>query len=143
MNAYDYEEEEALPDIEEDWVKDLSRLDELKAQKKLIEDEIAHINDLAAQAQLKGKFVASDGTEFKVDIRRDTLPPKLTNVEAFAAQFPELWGHIATVQVDSTRLKEAVKKGYFTNTPAAAYVSMGTKRPWVQVTPLAKEDTNE
>ena len=143
MNEEDLYEEE-LEEIEEDWVKDINRLAELKEMKAAIEAEISHINDSAAAAGLRGKFTDAEGNEYKVTLRQDMNAPKVTDARALAAEFPELWGAIASVQVDNTRLKEAVKKGYFTNTPAAAYVTQTMKRPWVQVTPLAKEeDTDE
>ena len=143
MNEYDeYEEEEALPDIEEDWVKDLSRLDELKAQKAQIEDEIAHINEKAAEAGLYGQFVDTDGVVHKVKVRVDPLPPKVVKFDLLAAENPRLAAEISSPAVDSKKLKEAIKKGYFANTNASKYLVTGTKKPWVQVSTLAKEDAS-
>lgn len=149
-NAYDYhyEEEEQegqedLPELDPDWVKDLMRLDELKAQKAALEAEIRHINNAAAEVNLFGTFTDSDGTTKVVKIRQDDAAPKL-DLASLQKVDPDLAAKVVTFQVDSTRLKEAIKRGYFTNTNAAKCLITGKKAPWVQITTLAKEDnTNE
>ena len=145
MNEEDIYEDADLPEIDEDWVKDIRRISELKEQKRLIEEEIAHINATAAEAQLRGYFTDLDGQDYKVTVRQDKNTPRITDPKALQENHPALWMEIASVQVDSNKLKAAMKKGYFTNTTAAQYLSQTYKQPWLQITQIAKEmtDTNE
>lgn len=135
---YEYEDniDLEIPELDEDWVKDLSRLEELKAQKTCIEEEIALINASASDQDLFGQFTDASGVSFKVVVRRDPLAPKV-NLAALAQVNPELALKISTTTVDATRLKEAISRGYFTNTEAASLLTTGFKKSWVQVTKLA------
>ncbi len=139
MDYYEQELEDDLPELDESWVKDLTRLDELKAQKTQIESEIAHINEIAALENLVGTFIDSDGTARKVSIRQDPLPPKV-DLAKLAEMDASLYSEVTSLTLDSTKLKEAIKRGYFTGTSSAALLITGLKKPWIQITNLAKEE---
>jgi len=144
-DMYDYEEEEDLPEIDEVWAKDLNRLRELKEQKAYIDEEIAYLNAKAAEDNIHGLYTDADGVTHKVTLRQDSNAPRVTNAKELRENHPELWMEIATVQVDTKKLKDAIKRGYFSGTEASRYMSQTQKRPWLQITPLAKEteDTHE
>jgi|GEM_PF-2531577 len=142
-NAYDeYEVGADLPELDEDWVKDLARLAELKAHKAHIEAEIRHINEHAAAAQLSGVFTESDGTVKVVKIRQDDAAPKV-DLAGLQKVDPALASKIVTFAVDSALLKDHIKRGFFTNTPAEAFLVKGKKSPWVQITTLTKETSTD
>lgn len=141
--AYDeYEVGADLLELDEDWVKDLARLVELKANKTQIEAEIRHINEQAAEAHLAGTFTEADGTIKVVKIRQDDAAPRV-DLAGLQAADPMLASKIVTFAVDSTLLKDHIKRGFFTNTPAEAFLITGKKAPWVQITTLVEETSTD
>lgn len=134
---------ETLDPIDEDYLKNFRRLEELKHQIKDLEAEIAMINADAAETYPDGGyFTTSDGQIMVVRIRRDANAPRI-DLDALQQIDPDLAGKVVTLSVDTRLVKKYIERGYFTDTPAAQALTVSYKRPWVQITPLANEENEE
>lgn len=131
-----------LHELDQDWVADLKRLSDLKAQKIQIELEISYINQAAAEANLAGKFTSEDGTIKIVKVRHDDASVKV-DLEGLKAAVPYLANKIMSIQLDTKLLKDHIKRGFFTNTPAESFLIRGKKSPWVQITTLSEENDSD